>query len=343
VRGAAAVIVVLFHAGATFPAMLASGYLAVDLFFVLSGFVICSAYGARLTSGAACAAFIVRRFGRLWPVYAVAMALWCVAYVLGSGSVPSPRQALALATFTQGLSLFDHPVGLVTAWSVADEFYVYVAFALVCLATRRYGRIGAFTALAAVGYAVAVWASVAHDDCLRVGWCLGSTFSYGWSQCLSGFFLGVLVDKYKDAPLLQVVTRRVPQLLCAAAVVLLLTLADMVRALALAAPLVFAVFVASLARDCGAVARFFQDRPFQYLGKVSYSLYLGHLLVGPFMNAAFAALPQGVRLVLYLAVSIAFAHLLTRYVETPWRRRFNAWADTVSRPRANAVGSARAT
>lgn len=75
-RGVAALAVVLFHVGRWinepwFP----HGYLAVDFFFCLSGFVMAHAYEPRLASGMGMAAFAHRRWVRLWPLIALSMAL----------------------------------------------------------------------------------------------------------------------------------------------------------------------------------------------------------------------------------------------------------------------------
>ena len=82
-RGVAAVLVVLFHFGALAPALSTSGYLAVDFFFALSGFVIARTYDVRLAAGLGVAAFIERRLIRLYPLYLIGLLL---------GLVVAPRQ-----------------------------------------------------------------------------------------------------------------------------------------------------------------------------------------------------------------------------------------------------------
>src|ERR1700677_2281169 len=75
-RGIAALMVAIYHAplllgvGQTFP----HAYLAVDLFFVLSGFVMLHAYEARLLDGLALGRFFQLRLARLYPLLAIATA-----------------------------------------------------------------------------------------------------------------------------------------------------------------------------------------------------------------------------------------------------------------------------
>lgn len=82
-RGVACVAVMLLHlaheAGSSFFAF---GFLAVDLFFVLSGFVIAHSYDHRLASTMSIGTFMLRRFIRLWPMIFVGCAIGLVAAVL---------------------------------------------------------------------------------------------------------------------------------------------------------------------------------------------------------------------------------------------------------------------
>src|SRR3954471_3680449 len=69
-RGIAAVIAALYHLhiGAHGISAIRNGYLFVDLFFVLSGFVIFAAYGSRMRNAQDLRSFLIRRIGRLLPL-----------------------------------------------------------------------------------------------------------------------------------------------------------------------------------------------------------------------------------------------------------------------------------
>ena len=82
-RGLAAWLVVLYHIRAAIPglppfaeALLAKGYLAVDLFFILSGFVLWISWGDRFARDGRAAAmpFIKKRIARVWPLHAAVLA-----------------------------------------------------------------------------------------------------------------------------------------------------------------------------------------------------------------------------------------------------------------------------
>jgi peptidoglycan/LPS O-acetylase OafA/YrhL len=334
VRGAAALLVVVYHMHDEIPALAATrnGYLAVDLFFVLSGFVIAGAYAARLRDAREGFAFMGRRFARLWPAHIVASAV-CIAIPAAacivvhadpSHAIPTVREGVAIVTLSQGLGTVTRDIGTAVSWSASDEFYVYVLFAAACIMLRGRGRVAAFAVLALVGYAVAVWsspASCAHDACYDL------TFTWGWGRCLAGFFAGALIAEYCERA--AFLRRRVPQVVAFAASVALFAFAHCVRGAAFAAPFVFAALVASLSADCGPVARVFQSRPAQYLGRLSYSLYLAHAPLRGLLYAVAliwaSPAAHAVEAVVMIAGSLALATVLHRRVEAPCRERINAW------------------
>jgi peptidoglycan/LPS O-acetylase OafA/YrhL len=353
VRGAAAIFVVLYHMHLALPGLgvATNGYLAVDLFFALSGFVICSAYGAHLSSTDQWRSFIIRRFGRLWPTHVATTILYyaviyavlaaCILAHIPKASLarPSSGDLVGMALMIQGLNTFNHPVGTGVAWSTSDEFYVYVLFGALCLLLRGRARVAAFTMLALVGYALAIWASVGPHACLAKGRCFDLTYSYGWTRCLVGFFAGALIAEYRDRSIVRALTGGGPQVLTFTAALLFVLFAGGVPRISLAAPVVFAVLIGSLTSDSGPVARLFHVRATQYLGKISYSLYLGHAVLWPLLGILRPVATGAI----FLFMTLALAHLLHCFVETPWRERFNAWAETASRPRANSSSSAQAT
>jgi peptidoglycan/LPS O-acetylase OafA/YrhL len=82
-RGIAAISVVLFHFGRWFniPSLATNSGLAVDLFFCLSGYVLCAAYQDRLVSGMSTIRFVQIRLVRLWPLIVLGTAISLVFVV----------------------------------------------------------------------------------------------------------------------------------------------------------------------------------------------------------------------------------------------------------------------
>jgi peptidoglycan/LPS O-acetylase OafA/YrhL len=355
-RGMAAMLVALFHLGLGEPPVLhiRAGYLFVDLFFVLSGFLICMSYSGKLgVRPAALPNFLVRRIGRLLPLllfatlaFVVALNLGVFAHRLlddamgpaGASSAPryyirpTPLELLATLTMTHSLGLFDHVILNYAAWSISTEFYAYLAFAGLCLLLR--GALWplrplGFAVMALLAYAVSIWASVQAHGCLKGGGCMDLTFDYGYWRCLAGFFLGATLSQLRiRAPTRAALA--LGQALSLLALLAMFLLAQRLPAVALAAPLLFGLLLLSLRADEGPLARLLGTAPLQMLGRLSYSIYLMHPVILLGWNAGRAQVAGGVGRVMFTAGYVAIVLIVSgwtyKLVEDPMRRRFNGFA-----------------
>jgi peptidoglycan/LPS O-acetylase OafA/YrhL len=357
IRGIAALLVALYHLGIGveyFP-VIRNGYLFVDLFFVLSGFVMCSAYGTSLKSASDLPSFLIRRIGRLFPLLvfstiaflAVANGIVLAKQLLvayghagalnNPGAlnylVPSVAEILATLTFTHSLGLFDRLILNTPSWSISTEFYTYFVFAALCLAFRGRERLTAFVMLGLAGLLVSAWASVMLHDCLRQKGCLGLTYDFGFARCLYAFSLGVLA--YYSSRRLRFNPVGL-QITSSVALFLLFTLVDYAPVAAFAFPVAFAVLVLSICADTGPLADALKPSFFQMLGERSYSIYLMHMpLLLIFENLSKRAnglLSSSLVLVAYIAVLILISGWTYRHVEHPLRNVFRR----LSTPRAGA-------
>src|SRR5215217_3522788 len=147
-RGICALLVALFHLPLACH-LLASpvvheGYIFVDFFFVLSGFVIAHAYGTRLTGGGELASFLVRRIGRLWPLHVVVLAVMvaidCVLYVLVTrfsvvGPQPFTGQHALDLLLSNAFLIHSWGIGWLSwntpSWRISAELLAYIAFGAV--------------------------------------------------------------------------------------------------------------------------------------------------------------------------------------------------------------------
>ena len=329
-RGIAALFIVVHHMFCAWPHPLsANAYLAVDLFFVLSGFVISSACGSQLSNIASLRIFMIRRIGRLWPTH---LATTVLALIVAR-HLPQVSETLALATMSQGLNVFQAGIGNAVSWSTSDEMYVYLLFGVGYVLLRRAVRMGVFAALALTACALAAWIEI-DRACLLQGGCLSKlVHQFGWLRCIAGFFVGTLIYEFRD-DLVTLTSHPVFQVTACSAALFLLIAADAVPGSALTAPLTFGALISALISDRGPVARLLQTPAALYLGKVSYPLYLAHGVMLPLvvsMPADIGLMDQLVTYALFLFWAFAAAHLLHHYVEMPFRHRFNAWSQALSR------------
>ena len=136
-RGVAAVFVAMRHTAFFHSLGIHGGFMAVDVFFELSGFVIAHAYEQRLAAGLSPARFMMMRYLRLWPVYALGAAIGLLAATLHAlPGRDNLTQAQVWQTAPYALAMLPgphiksmlYPVNSV-AWSLALELLINGVYA----------------------------------------------------------------------------------------------------------------------------------------------------------------------------------------------------------------------
>src|SRR5438477_8690358 len=211
IRGIAAWWVVLYHFRQYLPtgrpewlsALTAHGYLAVDLFFILSGFVLALNYAESFRRSLAGATDFYRlRFGRIYPLHFVMLMLFLLnplAVALFSAS--GDTSAYGWDYFVLSLFLVQN-WGFSTelawndpAWSISTEVFAYLFFPL---AAMLMGRV-----IMTVGAALLVMVALLITLALAAqaeGGSLGFDIpGFGLTRCCLQFLLGMLVWRLRDA------------------------------------------------------------------------------------------------------------------------------------------------
>jgi peptidoglycan/LPS O-acetylase OafA/YrhL len=368
-RGVAAMLVALYHFnlflsfGLVFPVFISYGYLFVDLFFVLSGFVICSTYENRLDNGNDFVAFSIRRFGRLFPLLIFSTAAFVlipdafifVKHVLVAFGhqgmfqnpdalayyLPTRPELVATLTMTHGLGMFDKAILNYASWSISTEFYTYMVFAGVCILLKGRARLAIFVALSVAGFLVTCWASLFVHDCVAQLECLNITSDFGLARCIGSYFLGCLTFyASRSYPLRHAHLHAARWQMCALLVVGSL-FAFVARApmLALLLPLAFAMLILSLCSDSGFAAHVLKTKAAQMLGQRSYSLYLMHpalLQLFGHSTGHISGVGKGLAvLAIYIVTLIVVSGWTYRFIEQPFRDMFNRWAQKQANVSAN--------
>jgi len=334
VRGIAAWLVVLFHIRKSILGLpelgltiLSKGYLAVDFFFLLSGFVIWMSYAPRIRERGlgAVPGFLRRRVARIWPLHlfmlGVGVALACAILATGRDVPHFPFAELPLHIlllqnwgFTDALSWND------PAWSISCELGAYLVFPLLALAID-WRRVPTPAILAAIAALLVLLHAV---FALRGATSLGQEIPrLGLIRCILEFACGTAVG----ALWLRWRERwRTPAMLSAAAAAALAGLA-ITGALpeTLAVPAAFAAALLALALTRGSPL---EGRAIHYLGEISYATYLGHYLLWFAFKLAFVDDARAVSpmlIALYLAMVLAASMLLYHCVERPAQRWINGF------------------
>ena len=276
IRGVAAIAVAFRHIPDNAVADLTpQSYLAVDLFFVLSGFVLAHAYSARLRAGMGFVDFAVVRLIRLYPMYLIAslITLALVFVPAWPGHYhPPPRSLrtivlalLFVPTFDPG----DPHIGLFPligpAWSLFFEFAVNLVFAAIAtrLDTKR------LTLVLAAGAAFLIY-TVARFGTLDVGYSQSNAWG-GFGRVGFAFFAGIAAHRLWAAGALPWL--RLPAWAAAVAVLAMFQLAPAHPA-AYDTMLVLVAMPALVLASARAEPPPWLARPFAVIGLASYAVYV---------------------------------------------------------------------
>ncbi|MDH0893499.1 MULTISPECIES: acyltransferase [unclassified Pseudomonas] len=264
-RALAAILIVAFHAAV--PA-LPGGFLAVDVFFVLSGFLITRMLVVEFARTGTCdyRAFVIRRLRRLWP----ALLFMLMVYLLVAPWIFSPtpwwqhwRDAVMSAVYLVNYASFWGGTAVLRhTWSLAVEMQFYLLWPLLLLLLLRLPRYTAITSMLSIYVGVSLWrcwssANLSpwgfypHVDAHSSGLILGSLLGY----------LNIRISSYWSLP-----------------AILLLVLCVTFFSTGWQLSAYYGFTLAEIGAGMLLLARpgWLGNAPLAWLGRMSYGLYLWH-------------------------------------------------------------------
>jgi peptidoglycan/LPS O-acetylase OafA/YrhL len=324
IRALAVLAVLFFHlsfSGFT------GGFVGVDVFFTISGFLITRHIAAEMDRGVfSLSRFYERRIRRLVPallvMLAVVLAVGAVLY-LPRNWAHMARSAASAAAFLSNISYWlqiDYFDGdakartLLHTWSLGIEEQFYLTYPLVLIACARFGRVWLLRAtllLAAISFVASVrMVSVDQSSAFYLlpfrGWefLIGALLALGREEPLRSTFwraiagivgitlIAYSVYSYDDMTLFPGVAALLP---CGGTVLLLLAGQD------------------------SPSGRVLATAPLTFIGRISYSIYLWHWPLIVFVNYATIGRLSAVQNLGLAAISIIIGYLSWRFVEMPFR------------------------
>jgi peptidoglycan/LPS O-acetylase OafA/YrhL len=336
-RGTCAIFVTIYHFStisysASIP-FIRNGFLFVDFFFVLSGFVIASSYGDRLRGGFSIQRFMFLRLGRLYPLHFFVLCLYLPIALAGGYSWSSFWiTTLLLQAFSDGqLGNWNPP-----SWSISAEVWTYLIFAFLC---RFSGRL--FCWLLSMPIFVAPPILLLTSDRY-----LDVCYEGALIRCLFGFSMGALAFIYWSGHKRSSVSPRIFTLMEMAAVTASLLIVSIAAAgpLSFLCPPVFVVTVLVFAYEGGSISSVLKSTMLRTIGMLSYSIYMTHLFVqarllnligflstyvwlpisketgGTQTISGNTALAADMAVILMIAIVIGVAYLTFTLIEEPFRR-----------------------
>ena len=345
-RGIAALYVVAFHYLGGLPfanpvtTLFAHGYLAVDLFLILSGFVMALNYAAAFSadfSFSTYANFLWRRIARIYPLYIIMTIVSSLFFYFGTYKLaPFEKSLTTVIVLNAGMvqswglsSSLDAP-----AWSISAEWAAYLLFPAILIPCLFKGKMTAMTVAVFCIACLVILCLIPRSWGFPVE--LGTTHnndalldhSEAWMalpllRCLPEFALGVLAFRLSAASEKNRGFSYPPAWVLLTFILVLLTLprSD------LAVVFVFPLLIISLVLNIDIGNRILSSDPLECLGRLSYSIYLVHSLMSGLLTRVHSILENGgvshaqtIAAVVSIVAIVPCAYLTYRLVEIPGRR-----------------------
>lgn len=317
------------------------GFLGVDIFFVLSGFVLAYNYSDAGTGSSfrSYVQFLWKRLARIYPVHIAALVLFSVSLLAAIaldlpaslGRIDFGRALIETLTLTHAWHVPVHRSWNVVSWSISAEWAAYICFPVISwLVLRLNSRRWVLITIAAL-YAALAYAAITGEH--------RGTMSYGLIRIFAAFPAGVLLFR-----LWTISGQPTSSKFDGAALIALLTMLiggnyaanrfGSVDTLAVAAAL-SAVLVYCLACSSGMLSRILSSSIALHLGRISFAFYMVHLTI--ISIGSWIVLKHGMQMhaawVIGAAVLVAYAVAVWFYrsIEEPARRwmltKSSRWAD----------------
>ena len=281
-RGLAALLVVLFHIPKWNPildiGLINNGDLMVDLFFVLSGFVIFSAYSNNINSKRDLLKFQFLRFGRLYPVHfffiivyvLIELAKYFAQLKLNIVSPNTqPFRENNITTLVENIFLIEaiSPSFNYPSWSISVEFYTYFIFGLSVLFFKK-TRILILTTIALVSLILLTTENTFGANVLF--------------RCFAGFFIGCLTSDFTKR--VNVAIPSYSSLLIFTLIVIFLEYKTTDDFDVVIYFLTSILIISLVLSKNGILNKILNIKILTLLGTISYSVYMSHAAVLWFVN-----------------------------------------------------------
>ncbi len=311
--------------------LLHGGYLAVQTFFLLSGFVLAQSYARTRWDRPNLIRFAVARFARIYPAYLLSLFLiswFALQFVLKPGKSMA-QKFLVLGNYALLLQGWNGALGVgwnTPAWSLSCEFFFYLCFPILFLWLRR-GSLARTLAALGASFVVPIllahagvpndWKPIHHLSDFLAGIAAAGIYNAIVRSRAPGNWLGVSL--YLSAIAAGVAFIVYPHVLDGT----VMNLNTVLR------PLNAALLI-GLACGGGSIARALSTPLARYLGQASYTMYILHIPLlwwySQYTSHRWGAAPPAWTGFLFIAGVIAVSIPAFEFVETRANRWIRDWA-----------------
>ncbi len=276
-RGIAAVMIVLYHSrvySSDIPnQFISNAFLFVDMFFVLSGFVMAYSYIDRIKGGLKFKEFTILRFARLYPLHLFTLIAWIpfvvIKYILYINGLESEITTGNIYSFLANLLLlqgfiysgsWNYP-----SWSIGVEFYTYLVFYITVFWIYKVLDIKKDI------YIFTIFVTILLITYIEF-------YESNFFRCLWEFFFGIVIYLVIN----RGITIRYNSLFEVATITAIVYTVYNYSSIYehIYSVLLFAVLIYLFAqKELGVAGKVFENRYLVYLGTISYSVYMIHALI----------------------------------------------------------------
>jgi len=284
-RGIAALTVAIFHfdnGSVLNNSFTKNGWLMVDFFFILSGFVISLNYQSKMKNISDVFIFQFKRFVRLYPLHLIMLIVFLgieltkyyfnSAYGIESNTAPFLHNNLKSFVFNIFLvqNLFsDHLTWNTQSWSISSEFYTYLIFSFLALYVFKNKYLIYLISLIIVILSLLFIYNHSMET------------KYGFVRCLYSFFLGLIIFNLSQIKIIKF-SKYVSYILFFI-VILLVSVAEKESEIGINMfiPMIFGFFILTLecSKNENYLKKMLDNKYFIYLGTISYGIYMVHTAV----------------------------------------------------------------
>jgi len=305
-RGIAAILVAILHfhffVGPIVPyeihSIIDKFYLMVDLFFILSGFIMCYTYSDKLDisfSKLVYKNFLIARLARIYPLHVLTLLtellIFAIIFLVGKFSIlPNWHQHLyrldaipIQLLFLENLGIFDFATWNMNAWSLSAEWWAYILFPFLFLIFKKIGYknwiFGFLTIIACwlcIEFLLAPQQPFLNNPGNANNITLDVTWHYGTFRGIVGFTGGMIIwQLFKNLKFKKILGNS-----WALVFITVLCICSMqFKWLDTITAILIALILLSSAYGSKTMDSFYSLKPFQKLGDWSFSIYMWHMVL----------------------------------------------------------------
>jgi peptidoglycan/LPS O-acetylase OafA/YrhL len=331
-RGIASLWVVLYHYGSYFEfgfleKIITYGYMSVDFFFILSGFILSWVYMDTVSyqQRNSIFDFYIRRLVRIYPLILLTLIVYLsipILYLLYDRVLPDNKYDIyyfiASILLINNWGVFNFLAWNIPAWSISTEFFSYLLFPLLLILIKQIKRLNIIVP-STLFFLLIFWLINFYSNSNSIG---DNIPKIGLFRCVNEFILGMLCYLITKTYRIYNGKHTVTILLFSSFIFFLPILLQTHSLTIITTPIGSIGIIYGTLSTSDGVRNVLTCKPIYLLGLISYSIYIFHYLFLDLFKLMFSeleSLNNIVNLIIYLLFLFIFSYFSFIFIETKFR------------------------